>query len=988
MQEIIGYGGGVEELLSSEEDEEEEEVSVSLRLRQLQRGRAGRSPSSSSCSEDEHMTVEEKNILNITKKNTDFNSRSVNFLFVGCGEGALPGGLRGGKKGSSAPLVTVTQFGVKDGDSKRPGKVNRVSPSVTSGESLVKKVEAQVERGRGGERSKRDMEELDKDKTGGTSGRSVEVTTRFDSEAEQNDDDDHDREVEEAAEEGPSMCEEVAGGDQSPHKSEGEKRNASNARPDEDDDNGVKRGGRGGGVKMGPAEVEGKKETRRCAFPEKPQVKLSRKSPYVTSSILKGTPKPVVIVKNKPPVPGNKPKLPNKPKSLKAAAPKSPVNYGKSPVAAPRKASFRNQRQAGEYANVAEEIQAKNGGGKTAGAVVAESYNSEADVQNEVIFEVNATMVSGGGGPAASKSEPLKREEALERIRKSLEANQEGKDEKKDSSNAVGFVSNLPCRASSSKRQAPKPPTTTSTAEKSDNNRNERGASSGGGGGERGEGNQRCEDDGTKKSWQKQKVAGAQESSSSSSSSPSSGHTAISPAGKMTRHSSLRPSSGDRNRGEGSGGHRVQFSLEHEDLEETRRRKEREVAETTEPNPISYNQWITRGAALAPRQPVNGIIESSFTGQPIQVLPPSQTQAQAQAQAQAQSGVVMAVKPPMSPSPLPAAAASPAAMTATSAATPAQSMGVVPVAQKPLSPADDEVRKWTEKKRSKSQQPRGSEIEELRGSSKAKPKPRFFPQVTLPMISSAGGGGSNGPAIKRPSRVELYEADRRHKAGGGGGGAGGGKFSSFGRILRQLAHTSQRIGGSHGELYSRVRGGFLDEEHEREIIERDRSKQHLSFSGRVASAVSIVHPMDLSGAVEVVPIRPHAGSKVGAPGGHGHFAKNKAAGLRKGAAPVAAAAAAAAGGSSVPPASSSSSSSDAAPTTVVTKSILKARVEYSDSKDSGHETSSIHTDNSDNSSNCSNSAHGGSSTSGNSYSADYHNINGVSKQLVFKGGGC
>ncbi len=37
---------------------------------------------------------------------------------------------------------------------------------------------------------------------------------------------------------------------------------------------------------------------------------------------------------------------------------------------------------------------------------------------------------------------------------------------------------------------------------------------------------------------------------------------------------------------------------------------------------------------------------------------------------------------------------------------------------------------------------------------------------------------------------------------------------------------------------------------------------------------------------------------------------------------------------------------------VATKSILKAKVEYSDSKDSGHETSSIHTDNSDNSSSC------------------------------------
>ncbi len=435
----------------------------------------------------------------------------------------------------------------------------------------------------------------------------------------------------------------------------------------------------------------------------------------------------------------------------------------------------------------------------------------------------------------------------------------------------------------------------------------------------------------------------------------------------MTRHSSLRPSGGEKGNPtsggstSGSTGHRVQFSLEHEDLEETRRRRDRERAEATDPNPISYSQWITKApqlstpspsappvATMLARQPVNGIVESSFTGQPVRVMPPTQQQQQ-QNHHQQTNGV----KSPSS---------SPSKQSAVSPVVAAPAPAVVPLvaAQKPIPPAEDEVRRWTEKKRSKSQQPRGSEIEELRGSSKAKPKSgRFFPNlssVQMPSIPNlANGSSSSSSTPKRPSRVELYEADRRQRAAA----ASRDRFS-FGKIFRQLAATSQRIGGSHGELFAAASSvglrqqpskGILDAEHEREIMERDRSKRHLAAmhspppaaamvtTSAESNPTSIVHPVDLSSAVEVVPIRPHAAA---------HFAKNsRAAGLRKGAAPVVVAAAAAAS------AAPQQQQQQLTTTAVVTKSILKGSssssssrsVEYSsDSKDSGHETSSVHSE--------------------------------------------
>ena len=89
-----------------------------------------------------------------------------------------------------------------------------------------------------------------------------------------------------------------------------------------------------------------------------------------------------------------------------------------------------------------------------------------------------------------------------------------------------------------------------------------------------------------------------------------------------------------------------------------------------------------------------------------------------------------------------------------------QAKKVINYSTPPPSKGEDEVLKWTEKrnKRSKSL-PRGSEIDEIMGSSKAKPQgPRFFP---IPTVGSVTGATQASP--RRQSRVELYENDRRQQ---------------------------------------------------------------------------------------------------------------------------------------------------------------------------------------------------------------------------------
>ena len=191
---------------------------------------------------------------------------------------------------------------------------------------------------------------------------------------------------------------------------------------------------------------------------------------------------------------------------------------------------------------------------------------------------------------------------------------------------------------------------------------------------------------------------------------------------------------------------------------------------------ISYNRWINGSG--------NKVIESSFTGQPI------------------------AVQTPVRP----------------------QSMHnkKVPVVTGQNGTETDEIRKWTEKKkglRSKSL-PRGSEIDEILGSSKTKPQTRLFPVVLTPAPKP----------VHRQSRVELYENDRKRMRQST-------KFSSIKKLFKlgsnpNLSELNQRRNSISSPM---------DKEHEREILERERSKLR----------PEIIHPLDLqSGGVEVVKITP------------------------------------------------------------------------------------------------------------------------------------
>ena len=146
----------------------------------------------------------------------------------------------------------------------------------------------------------------------------------------------------------------------------------------------------------------------------------------------------------------------------------------------------------------------------------------------------------------------------------------------------------------------------------------------------------------------------------------------------------------------------------------------------------------------------------------------------------------------------------------------------------------DEIRKWTEKPkkglRSKSLPRGGSEIDEILGSSKTKPQTRLFPVVLTPAPKP----------VHRQSRVELYENDRKKMRQSA-------KFSSIKKLFKlgsnpNLSEINQRRNS--------ISSSPMDKEHEREILERERSKLR----------PEIIHPLDLqSGGVEVVKITPKKG---------------------------------------------------------------------------------------------------------------------------------
>merc|ERR1719507_1252317 len=242
---------------------------------------------------------------------------------------------------------------------------------------------------------------------------------------------------------------------------------------------------------------------------------------------------------------------------------------------------------------------------------------------------------------------------------------------------------------------------------------------------------------------------------------------------------------------------------------------------------MTYNNWMVKYQ--------NHYLESSFTGQPITMYPP---------------GVM----------------------------GPQMKKPGLGYSQPPI--VDDGPRKWTEKKnkwRSKST-PRSSEIDEIMGSSKTKSSSRmgiFSPSSPQP--------------IKRQSRVEIYESERK------GMQQKKGKFS-----LKKLFRGSLPEG-----LEEVSDNKFIDKEHEREILERQKVKVR----------PEIIHPLDLlNGGGEVVKIIPQNSGK-----GAGHEKHNKS-GSRSGDKAVA-----------KRPANGGES---------------RAKSD-SDSKDSGHDTSSIHTDTSE-----------------------------------------
>ena len=281
--------------------------------------------------------------------------------------------------------------------------------------------------------------------------------------------------------------------------------------------------------------------------------------------------------------------------------------------------------------------------------------------------------------------------------------------------------------------------------------------------------------------------------------------------------------------------------------------------------PISYNRWMGRAPG--------DVVESSFTGQPINVP-----------------------RPPLVP-----------VVIAQGSAPSTHPKRPVPVTYAPMPQVEDEVRRWTEKKnkqRSKSL-PRGSEIDEIIGSSKmTKSGSKLFSN------SSSNSSVTSLNPVRRQSRVELYENERKQLQQQLQQQQRKGKFSLKKFFKIGLSHNPYGIQFPPGESSKSPPASsqassnapahqFLDKEHEREILERERSRLR----------PEILHPIDLQSAgVEVVCITPRGQ----------HFEKNQRA----------------------------SNVNKAGPCKSMTSS-AKGKVEYSDSKDSGHETSSIHTENSE-----------------------------------------
>ena len=115
LEQIIGFGGDMNQF--HDEDDTEPDS-----------GRRGGQPKPNP---DEEMSVEELNVINLTKKNTDFNAKSINLSLPG-----EKGVLRlGAEKRANPPLVTVRPFASSTPASRSTPMtsmkvVNKVSPMI------------------------------------------------------------------------------------------------------------------------------------------------------------------------------------------------------------------------------------------------------------------------------------------------------------------------------------------------------------------------------------------------------------------------------------------------------------------------------------------------------------------------------------------------------------------------------------------------------------------------------------------------------------------------------------------------------------------------------------------------------------------------------------------------------------------------------------------------------------------------------------------
>ena len=658
--------------------------------------------------------------------------------------------------------------------------------------------------------------------------------------------------------------------------------------------------------KNGPAEKVGSSRSDSCK--DSPKVKLTRKSPYVvgpfaSTSILKGTPKPMIT--RKPPILKDKPKVPLKPNKLMMRSPSSspspsplPVDRvdsvdsdepgpgvktpadnddhrpSPSPVAAPRKASF---SQKSEHVSVKTAAGVETKLEETSSITVTRPGEKESetsagggDRNNSLIISVSSartmphddppTVTTSDSGsktettesaegsvntsnqsnqsenspPQVQKNLVNKNKEALEAIRKSLS--------NKLISSAPPQLVMESIKASEGFKEKSlfnKP-----SAEKSASNSFEENRAS------IADALQFNRHDNvarpsTKRQAPRPPDADSDEADETfdncqneSKDDPSNEITTeeVSNDPEVSAEPKLTPAirnssmkSEHSSKNKDSKPRTVQFSPETVTVTVP-------SSSNATPKLVSYNRWVGNNKYN------NHYLESSFTGQPITMYPPGVITPQMKAQ----NGVRFA------PAPTPV--------------------------------VDEGPRKWTEKKgkwRSKST-PRSSEIDEIIGSSKTKSQNRlaiFTPSSPQP--------------IKRQSRVEIYESEKR-------GVQKKGKFS-LKKLFKIQGLPENMEEGAAGD------NKFIDKEHEREILER-----------KVKARPEIIHPLDLmNSGVEMVKITPKNSIK-------GHYDKHK-------------------------------SSRSGEKSAVKRHADMKGKSD-SDSKDSGHDTASIHTETS--------SEHGSSSGSG------------------------